>query len=147
VYRDCFDQGEWTYACRFTPGGDSDADYAEHMRVEQEVAERAHVSGARLAIIIGQDRGYPAPNASLRKKIAAMTSMPTFRPVCCAIVTGNPILRGVITALNWLRKREYSEAIFGDQESALAWLEREGGRALPRLREMVRAWNSGPAPQ
>ncbi|HEX7625320.1 MAG TPA: hypothetical protein VF400_17205 [Anaeromyxobacteraceae bacterium] len=69
-----------------------------------------------------------------------MTAEPRFRAICCAIITSNPLIRGVLTALNWLRKREYSEAIFGDPEVAIAWLQAERGVSLPMLRRTVQGW-------
>ena len=142
MYQDFFDGSEWTYACRFSAGGDSDEDYAQHLRAMREVAGRAEESKKRLAIVICQERGFPAPNSSWRKKVAEMTALPSFWPICCAIVSSNPLIRGVVTALNWLRKREYSEAIFGDVEAALDWLEEVREHPLPGLRRTVRAWGS-----
>jgi hypothetical protein len=142
MYQDRFDDGEWTYACRFTPEGDSDADYAQHVRGMKEVAVRAESASQRLAILICQEPGFPAPNSGWRKKVAEMTASPSFRPIHCAIVTRNPLIRGVVTALNWLRKREYSEDIFGDIEAALGWLEAGRGHLLPALRATVRGWGS-----
>jgi len=141
MYQDRFDDREWTYACRFTLGGDSDEDYLQHLRMMREVAGRAEAANTRLAIVIYQERGFPAPNSSWRKKVAEMTATPPFRPILCAIISRNPLIRGVITALNWLRKREYSEAVFGDAEPALAWLEAARADALPVLRRTVRGWD------
>ncbi len=142
MYQDRFDDSEWTHACRFSVGGDSDEDYALHLRTMKEVASLAEASKKRLAIVICQEPGFPAPDSSWRKKVAEMTASPSFRPVHCAIVTSNPLVRGAVTALNWLRKREYSEAIFGDIESALAWLEASRCHSLPTLRQTVQGWGS-----
>jgi hypothetical protein len=35
VYQDRFDDGEWTYACRFVPKGDSDGDHAQHIQLRE----------------------------------------------------------------------------------------------------------------
>jgi hypothetical protein len=140
MYQDCFDDAEWTYACRFSVEGDSDADYAQHLQMMKEVAGRAEAAKKRLAIVICQEPGVPAPNSSWRKKVAEMTAAPSFRPIYCAIITCNPLIRGVVTALNWLRRRDYSEAIFADIEAGLAWLQASRGESLPALLQTVRGW-------
>jgi len=47
MYQDRFDDAEWTYACRFSAGGDSDADYAQHLQTMKEVAGRAEAAKKR----------------------------------------------------------------------------------------------------
>jgi hypothetical protein len=63
-----------------------------------------------------------------------------FKGICCAIVTTNALIRGVVTALNWIRVRDYQEVLFEDTRSAIAWLEMSCGRPLPALRQVVNSW-------
>lgn len=140
MYQDRFDETEWSYGCCFRRGGDPDTDYTRHLSAMTEVALQAQQAKRRLAILIRQEPGYPVPSASWRKQVAYMTSQPCFRTIVCAIVSVNPLLRGVVTALNWLRHREYEEAIFGDMDSALTFLERTRGEPLPALRRTVTEW-------
>jgi D-ribose pyranose/furanose isomerase RbsD len=142
MYEDCLHEQEWSYGARFCPGGDANADYAHHLQFEAEAAAKASRVHQKLAIMIIQEPGVPAPDAMWRSKIAAMTATPEFRTICCAIVTRNALIRGVVTALNWIRKRDYQEAIFAESNSALTWLEKACGRPLPALQHTVRAWRT-----
>lgn len=140
MYEDRFDPGEWTYACRFGVGGDPEADYDRHLAAEAAAVARAAEAGRRLAILIVLDPGAPGPSAPVRKRVAEMTSRPEFGGIACAIVTRNPIIRGVVTALNWWRPRRYAERLIGTLPAGLDWLEAERGEPLPALRAAVAAW-------
>jgi len=142
MYEDAFDESEWSYACHFLPGGDADEDYARHLEKEADMAVRARLARETLAILIVQDRGVPAPNAVWRTRIASVTAAPEFRTIRCAIVTRNALIRGVVTALNWIRKREYQEAIFAELGMAVDWLEKTCERPLPALRDSAKEWNA-----
>ena len=145
VYNDNVNENEWSFACHFTRGGNSDADYSTHLQHEQEVAIRARSARTKLAILIVQDSGVSAPNAMWRRKIAAVTNAPEFKGVCCAIVTNNTLIRGVLTALNWMRMRDYQEALFESTSVAIPWLEMSCGRSLPALRYAAEAWRTDSA--
>ena len=142
MYEDCLHEDEWSYGARFCPGGDADADYAQHLLREAHAASRAHCVDKKLAILIIQEVGVPAPDAKWRRKIAALTATTDFQTICCAIVTRNPLIRGVVTALNWMRKRKYQEEIFAESDSGLMWLEQKCARPLPALRCAVRDWRT-----
>jgi len=133
MYQDEFSKADLYYVCRFTPGGDADEDYRRHIDGMRAAIKAAAARPEQLTIVIVQDPGYPAPNAHWRQIVAEMTSHPQFKATT-AIVTSNALIRGVITALSWLRPRHYKEELWADAAAALAWLEKERGRALPELR-------------
>ncbi len=142
MYQDRFDEAEWTYACRFTPGGDSDADYGRHIEAEAGAVARAAAAGKRLAILSVLDPGAPSPGASRRKQITEVTGRPEYRTVVCAIVTTNPFVRGLVKALKWLQPAEHPEQMFGEVGSALSWMEAERGQPLPALRALADGWDA-----
>ena len=52
------------------------------------------------------------------------------------MVAESTAIRGVQTALDWLRKPEYDTSSHADPESAFAHVERLIGQAVPELRAM-----------
>lgn len=144
MYVDALDALEAVYVCRFRSGAesDTDADYAAHVAGLSDAVKRTELRSERLLVVIIQDAGYPAPNAQWRKRIAEMTSADNFTPIV-AFVTANPLIRGVLTAIAWLSKPRYEQNMLSTVPAALDWVERKRGRAVPRLRELVREVTEG----
>ena len=137
MYRDELSEEHLFYVCRFTPGGaDPKDDYAKHLEGMKRSGRFDDGRGTRPSVMIIQDPGYPPPNAHVRQQVAAMTDDPRFHAVT-AIVTTNTVIRGVVTAINWIRRRQSDEQLFSDTASALAWLEKQRGASIPALRRAV----------
>jgi len=139
MYFDAFDPAEALYVCRFRPkaGEDADADYGAHVANLSSAVQRTEGRSEKLLVLIIQDPGYPAPDASWRRKIAAMTGADNFAPTV-AFVTTNPLIRGVLTAIAWISSPKYEQKMFSTLSEALDWLEQKRGKATPRLRELAR---------
>ncbi len=133
MYRDELDATHLFYVCRFTPGGDVDEDYRRHLEGMRSAIAAASETPAELTIMIVQDPGYPLPGPNVRKAVAEMTSPVSFKAIT-AVVTKNALMRGVHTAMNWLRPKHYAEEVWPDASTAIAWLEREKKRPLPHVR-------------
>jgi hypothetical protein len=133
MYKAEFDRSELFYVCRFSPGGDSEEDFRRHFEGERAAGEAARATPDRLVVIIVMDPGAPLPNAAQRQAVAEITSAPWYRPTTAA-VSKNTLLRGIMTAVGWLRPRKNKESIFPDVKSAIEWIEKEQGRTVPGLR-------------
>jgi len=62
----------------------------------------AHAQGRGALIVIVPDREYPSPNSSDRLRFAFSKDSARSAPTLLILVTRSPLLRGVMTAVNWL---------------------------------------------
>jgi hypothetical protein len=99
--------------------------------INQLWAEASATPFATFVLVI--DPGQQSPSPLWRQRIAeARTTKQPFRIV---IVTSSVVMRGVMTAINWIRpngegQKTVSRATL---EEAIAWIEAEGGKARPML--------------
>lgn len=136
VYRDISDPEHAVYLCRFSlasgDGFNPDADYHLHMKNLGRAVQEAIDHADRLAAVIVHDRGYPPPHATLRSELAEWSAQAHFDPIC-AFVTPNIVVRGVLTALNWIRQPTHEEKVFAQPGDALAWLQERRKRPLGQV--------------
>jgi hypothetical protein len=80
---------------------------------------------------------HPPPNAYVRQRIVEV-GRAAQGPVSTAIVTESTLIRGVITATNWLRHRTdlHDTCAFATLELGAAYFERATGRSMDRLRSL-----------
>jgi hypothetical protein len=125
-------------------GTPSEADWVGMFAVYDEVYARKE----RFITMNDATRLGSAPSAAIRKRVAdlAKSHEPQSKRwmVHSATVVSNPILRGAMTALNWLAPPVYKQTVHGtttDAVNALVTsLEREGlalSGALRRYRDSV----------
>ena len=89
----------------------------------------------RVAIVLLFE-GEP-PSALERKQLAAAIASPGYDPYL-AIVSSGVVVRGVLTALRWMRGQStYEESTHPNVDSALTWLEEKRGRPLAGMRSML----------
>lgn len=82
------------------------------------------------------DPGNPIPDARWRKEIAEASG--TLRPpMLLAVVSEASLVRGAITAINWLRPPPFEIATHSSFMRALAWLEGRRGTKLPQLTALL----------
>ena len=100
----------------------------------------AAFAGKTAAAILVVDAGNPPPPSPWRKKIADVSSKLQSKPTF-AMVSGSPVMRGVVVAINWLRPAAYPFTVVSTFDEARAWTEQHHGHSLlcmPRLLEDVR---------
>lgn len=116
--------------------------YVDHIgRIDAAWAGR---DGAAVLIV---DSGVPPPSSAWRRRIADASARLESRPVF-ALVTSSPLIRGVVTAINWIRPPSYPHAVVATPEEAFAWAEQQLGRPLPLARllsEVATAAGSRPS--
>jgi len=92
---------------------------------------------ARLpAAMLVLDPGTPLPNARWRKEIAEV-SADLRPPMLLAIVNDSSLVRGTVTAMNWLRPPPFETGIFATFADAVGWIEAERGVKLPLLESLL----------
>ena len=126
----------------FTGPANSEDDYRRYLETILALdAARADEDAAGLVVA---DPGNPPPPSVWRRKIADATRTIQSR-TAFALVSSSPVMRGVMTAINWLRPPPYRSRACASVDDATAWLEKELGRPLPiaRLIEDARAQAAG----
>ncbi|HEX6241631.1 MAG TPA: hypothetical protein VFZ61_12075 [Polyangiales bacterium] len=118
-------------------GAVSATEWAAHLR-DMEQVRRWGTSGPRPCVLLQLLDNSFVPNAAQRRDIAEHSAGVDYRPNL-AVVTTNPVVRGVIQALGWLQtqQRSYQLHPFATAGDAMAWLEKERGHTLPALRALL----------
>jgi hypothetical protein len=98
----------------------------EEMRAVMEASHAVFVSGARFAFVldVSQLRGItPAQRRMITEGMARHED--EGREFCAgfAMVFSSMIVRGVLTAIHWVRKPPYPQVVFGARDEARAWAE------------------------
>jgi hypothetical protein len=85
------------------------------------------------------DPSYPNPNARWRRKFAEMRDDARFGKALFALVTPAPHLRGVLTAVNWMRPptTRFEAESFVMFDDAVRWVEEKRGQKLPALQRLL----------
>ncbi|MCC7070912.1 MAG: STAS/SEC14 domain-containing protein [Deltaproteobacteria bacterium] len=133
MYYSEFNQARAVLVCRIARGGDEENDFGPHIERLSSAAEAVFGGDKRLALLIVIDPGHPLPNSVWRRKVAEATSNAHFRPYF-AVVTDNPLARGMLTALSWLRPQRFEAQVGPAEDKAVAWLEAKRGERLPELK-------------
>lgn len=120
------------------PYSEKDADdYVTQVRqLDRMAAER---EGCALILVL--EKGYPAPDARLRKRFVEARRDIKSRPVV-AIVSEHPLIRMAIGAVRWLSPPPFPQQVFDTVPEAIAWIESQRGptlRVLGRLYEEATA--------
>jgi hypothetical protein len=111
-----------------TGATNSDADYQAYVDTITEFDERC--AGRDGAVVLVVDDKNPPPSAAWRKKIADSSAHLKSKPVF-ALVSTSVLVRGVVTAINWIRPPSYAHAVASTPQEAFQWAERQLGRSLP----------------
>lgn len=102
-------------------------------------ADRAFEGREPAVLMMHVERNNPPPNAAWRAKIANATATPKTRPLFI-LSAESALIRGVVTAINWIRKPIYSVAVVATAEEGFARAEEHlpgaGARARALLGEL-----------
>jgi hypothetical protein len=119
----------------FTGRDSSDEEY-EHMLGAWSQLYREAQGRPTIGVVVIEP-GHAAPNAGWRRRIAAVHRAQK-APRRIALVTDNPLIRAVITAVDWMTPpgpHQHTSA-FGTFDDAVRTLEAQEGRPLDRLRAL-----------
>jgi hypothetical protein len=137
MYRFTEDRRSGVYLCELSWGGDADTDFRAHVTNLRAAAAARPADIERLAMCVMLRLGHPVPNALWRAEVAGLMNSGEMR-ASMAVVTNNPVVRGVLTALSWTVKGDAVrfKPFFGGVEDAHAWLAAERGQPLPSLKAL-----------
>lgn len=112
-------------------------DWERHLEDMRAVALSSERTTVRPAVMLFVPERWAMPDADQRTKLAQASGHPGYNPFL-AIVTRNPLARGVLRVLTWLNENpRYDAQVFAEASDALAWLEGKRGQPLPTLRRWI----------
>src|SRR5579871_5828259 len=125
----------------FSGKTNSDADYQAYIEAI-EMLKEWHEDWAKGAIgvvcgLLVVDAGNPVPDAKWRRRIAD-ASADIKPPALFGLVSESRLVRGTVTAINWIRPPAYTIGIHSTFEDAVAWAERERGTKLPLFHDLLK---------
>lgn len=125
----------------------SDAEWKHHFDDMARLTTWQKPMARRPAVLLLLGGGFSRPDAKKRLRLAEASDAPGYDPYL-AIVTQNPVARGLLTVLSWTHtKPKYVVSVFGDTASARAWLEEQRGEPLPELDRLLRGLGAPDARQ
>lgn len=125
----------------FCGTSNTDADYQAYLdSIDRLIKAAPHTVRPAGIQVVAPDS--PAPNAQWRKRIADHTRRFPRDDAMYCMVTRSTAIRGVLTAINWMRRPNYAFAVRPSFDEAVAWVEQQRGHAassLPRLYAQAQA--------
>ncbi len=117
----------------FSGDHNTDDDYAAYCAAIAWMKATLRDQSAALAPcgICVVDPGNPPPNAHWRRVIADVSASGIPPRTRYALVSRSPIVRGAITAINWLRPPPYEVMACSTFAEAVRWMEESRGVRLP----------------
>lgn len=128
------DEAEDVVVWYFAGSHNSDADYELYCSSIQRLDKIGSRSRLRVALLVA-DRSNPVPNAAWRRRIAEVSS--NIRPnTLFVLVSERAIVRGIMTAINWMRPPTYKARAVTNFEEAIELVRRERPDAVWKLRDL-----------
>jgi hypothetical protein len=119
----------------FTGKVNTDDDFARYV-ASFALADEASLQGPQPGIaILVVDEGNPMPNAKWRKNMAEASASLKSHPIFF-LASASPLVRGVATAVNWMRPPPYELVTTSTFKEAVAIAEKRRGVPLPALSEL-----------
>ena len=103
----------------FSGADNDDDDYQRYVDSILEADRRTRAGTAQIAILM-VDRGNPPPSAKWRKRIADTTAKLRTEGAVFVLCAESPLIRGVLTAINWIRPPPYAVRIVASFDEVLA---------------------------
>lgn len=118
-----------------------DEDYARCVNSMTEFERTIRSQPGSLAAVLVTDPGVEAVPASWRKRMAQFNNSVQAQQYLLAIVTPSSVVRGILTAINWLSpaKQGHVRRAHETFADACTWVEKLRGRSEPQLDELYRA--------
>lgn len=135
MFTSAFDLAHGAAVWLFTGSHNSDEDFERYLTTIRRMADRVEGRDAPAAIQV-VDGGNPPPGAKWRKRIAEETEN-LGAGALFALVSPSPLVRGVVTAINWFRTPPYEVRTFSQFADAVAWIEERRGRRIPAFQQLL----------
>lgn len=120
----------------FTGKINSDDDYARYV-ASFAIADEACIAGPQPGIgILVVDDDSPVPNAAWRKRMAEASASLKSKPIVL-LASSSSVIRGVATAINWIRPPPYDFVTASTFEEAVAAAQKRRGEPLTGLHVLL----------
>lgn len=127
MFSSAFDAVSGNALWLFSGSTNTDADYQAYVDSIHQTLQACGPRQDLPAAILLVDAGNPVPNAAWRKRIAdASAAVPC--PMLFAVVSDSILVRGAITAVNWIRPPPYEIAVHEKLDGAVRWIEEKRGK-------------------
>ena len=136
MYSSRFDKTQALLVARLRAGPDDAKDFPEHIERMLSAHREGTNSGKRLGILVLIDKGHSIPGPSIRKRVAEITSEPSFNPYL-VVATENPLFRGVLSAISWAQRRKFQITVVKTPAEGVASIEEARGESLAALSQLV----------
>jgi hypothetical protein len=113
----------------------SDADFEKYLASIRRLDAACKGRDLPAGILVAEP-GNPPPNAAWRLRMAEETRRLESRPLF-ALVSRSLLIRGVVTAINWIRPPAYDFAAFDAFDAAVAWIESRRGRKITIAKKLL----------
>lgn len=121
----------------FTGPDNDDADFVRYLAAVDELDARA-MGRPEAAVVTVVERGNPPPNAKWRKKIGERSRLLKSKPIA-VLVSESPVIRGVMTVLNWIAPQRFEESVVTSTfDEAIDWIEARRGPRRSVLNLLLR---------
>jgi hypothetical protein len=120
-----FDSAYGNCVWLFSGSTNTDDDYERYVESFvhlDKIATRRELPAGILFV----DRESPMPNARWRKRMAEASASLRSRPLI-AFASESPLVRGVVTAINWLRPPPFEFSVTSSFDDAVTWIEGKRG--------------------
>jgi hypothetical protein len=135
MFTSAFDPAHGAVLWLFSGGENTDEDFERYLESVRRLAQRVEGRDAPAAIQI-VDGDNPPPSAKWRKRIAEETA-DMGEGALFALVSPSPLVRGVVTAINWFRQPSYEVRTFSSFGDAVAWIEQRRGRRISAFETLL----------
>lgn len=122
----------------FSGPSNSDEDFTRYVESLLQGAKQSKSGKPQIAVLI-VDRDNPPPNAHWRKRIADATSHIGGDGALFVLSAESPLIRGVLTAINWIRPPKYEVKIVASPDEMLDVLAARSGVARAAAARMLAA--------
>lgn len=102
----------------FSGPSNSDEDFTRYVDSLLQGAKQSNSAKPQIAVLV-VDRDNPPPNAYWRKRIAEATSHIGGNGGLFVLSAESPLIRGVLTAINWIRPPKYEVKIVASPDEML----------------------------
>ncbi len=136
MFATCIDRFFGVCVWYFCGATNTDEDYERYIESIGRADEMAAKIPFPPAAILFVEAENPMPGAKWRKRFAEASMALKSRPFV-AFASPAPMVRGVVTAVNWFRPPPFEFEVVASFEAGVAWLETKRGASLPRLYELL----------
>lgn len=109
----------------FSGSNNDDEDYRRYVTSILDADRQTRPETAKLAVLM-VDRANPPPNAQWRRRIAEATASIRTEGALFVLCAESPVIRGVLTAINWIRPPKYEVRIVGTLDALLVVVRERG---------------------